>query len=256
MLLAIDIGNSSINIGCFSGEGLVVQKISTHPLKAAAEYRLILNDFLSQNHIEKKLFSCIISSVVQGHTMALAEALEGLSDEASPDVLIVSHEMNSGLKYKINRPWELGADRIAGAVGAWEIYNAPVAVVDCGTATTITVVDGDSNIIGGSIMPGIGLMNDTLGKGTSKLNSIALGPPESALGKDTEGCIRSGLFYGTAGAVERVLSEIEGETGCRFNVVITGGHGAMLSGFVVRPHELNPHLTLEGLKILYEKNRH
>jgi type III pantothenate kinase len=151
---------------------------------------------------------------------------------------------------------ELGADRIAGAVGACALYNPPVAVVDCGTATTITVVDRDANIIGGSIMPGLGLMNDMLEKGTSKLNSIVLGPPVTALGKDTEGCIRSGLFYGTGGAVERVLSEIEREAGCRFKLVITGGYGPMLAGFIMRPHELNPNLNLEGLKILYEKNRH
>ena len=256
MLIAVDIGNSSINIGYFTGSDLLVQKIATHPLMEDTEYSLILNDFLSQNHIEKNGFSCIISSVVSSHTNVLEAALQRLQVQGEPDVLIVSHEMETGLKYGIDRPFEMGTDRIADSVGACAMYKKPVAVIDCGTATTITVVDREGNIIGGSIMPGLGLMNCMLEKGTSKLGRVVLVPPESALGKDTEGCILSGLFYGTAGAVERILSEIERDTECISTVVMTGGFGEMLSGFIVRPHEINPLLTLEGLKILYAKNRH
>jgi type III pantothenate kinase len=255
MLIAVDIGNSTINIGYFTGSGLMVQKIATHPLKDATEYQLILNDFLLKNHIEKNHFSCIISSVVSSHTKVLVNTLEGLPDQVKSDVLIVSHYMNSDVRYKIDKPEELGADRIAGATGAFSMYHAPVAVVDCGTATTITVVDRDANIIGGAIMPGIGLMNDILEKGTSRLGRIVLDAPVSPLGKDTAGCISSGLFYGTAGAVERILEEIERKVEFRFKVVITGGYGSVEAGFITRPHEINYNLTLEGLKILHEKNR-
>jgi len=254
MLIAIDIGNSSINIGYFTDKGLLTQKTATHPLRDVQEYRLILNDFLAQNNIEKKHISCIISSVVAGHTAVIEAALSGLA--GNPDVLIVGHNMDTGLRYKISNPEKLGADRIAGVAGACGFYKPPVAVVDCGTATTITAVDPDFNIIGGAIMPGLGLMNDALGKGTSGLQKIELMQPGPALGKDTEGCIRSGLFYGSAGAVERILSEIEGETGYGFTVVVTGGYGPLLAEFIKRAHEINPHLILEGLKILYDKNRH
>lgn len=255
MLIAVDIGNSSINIGYFSEKGLIVQKFDTKPLKKAREYSLILSDFLLQNHIEKKDFNGIISSVVISHTSVFRNALELLLDEQVIDILIVDHKMNTGLGFKIRKPEELGADRIANAIGAWEMYKTHVAVVDFGTATTITVVDKDANYIGGSIMPGIGLMNDMLGKRTSKLKSITLKPQESVLGKDTSGCISSGLYYGTAGAVERILEEIEKETDCRFRVVVTGGYCSTVEKFIRRPHNINPDLTLQGLKILYEKNR-
>lgn len=256
MLIAVDIGNSLISIGFFTKTGLIVQKIDTYPLKNANEYKLILSDFLSENHIEKNCFSVIISSVVISHTAVFRDMFKKLFDkEEDVEVLMVSHRINTGLRFKINTPEELGTDRIANTVGACEIYKAPVAVVDFGTATTITAVDQDANYIGGAIIPGLGLMNNMLDKGTSKLKKIVIEQPSSALGTDTSGCIRSGLFYGTAGAVERVLEEIEGETNCRFMVVITGGYGLIMSRFIKRPHEINPDLTLEGLRILYEKNR-
>ncbi|MEW6109648.1 MAG: type III pantothenate kinase [Nitrospirota bacterium] len=255
MLIAIDIGNSSINIGYFMESGLIVQKIKTIPLKKVNEYSLILSDFFLQNHLEKRAFDVIISSVVQSHTSVFKNVFEKLLNNKDKDILIVSHRMNTGLKFKINSPEELGTDRIANAVGAYESYKNDVAVVDFGTATTITVVDKDANYIGGSIMPGIGLMNDMLDKGTSKLKKAVLTPPLSALGADTSGCICSGLYYGTAGAVERILDEIEAETCCRFKVVVTGGYGAIMGKFIKRPHSLNANLTLEGLRILYEKNR-
>lgn len=256
MLIAVDIGNSSINIGYFADAGLIVQKIPTHPLLNAADYRDLLDDFIAERHIEKKHLSGIISSVVTSHTQVVAEAVRGLSDPDETEVLIVSHRLDSGLKFKVREPEELGTDRLAGAAGACSLYAAPVAVVDFGTATSITVVDGGANCLGGAIMPGLGLMNSSLADGTSRLLRAALEAPEAALGKDTPGCIRSGIFYGSAGAVERVLSEIEKETACSFKVIITGGYGRMMETFVRRPHENNPHLVLEGLRILYEKNRH
>jgi type III pantothenate kinase len=255
MLIAVDIGNSSINIGYFINGLLLFQKIETHPLRHATEYAAMLQNFLLQNHVEKRRLSGIISSVVLSHTAVFRDALNGLSDAGKIDLLTVDYRMNSGLTLAINNPEEMGTDRIAGAVGACGLYKPPVAIIDCGTATTLTVVDQDARCIGGAIMPGLGLMNETLDKGTYALRRIAVEAPVSALGKDTSGCIRSGLFYGTAGAVERILSEIEEETQCEFKVVITGGYGHLIANFIKRPCEVNPRLTLEGLRILYEKNR-
>ena len=104
-------------------------------------------------------------------------------------------------------------------------------------------------------MPGIGLMNETLGMKTSKLREVVLTPPDAALGKDTAGCIRSGLFIGTAGAVERIVAGIEDETGTSYEMILTGGHCVLVDTFIRRPHIVRPDLTLEGLKVLYEKNR-
>jgi len=104
-------------------------------------------------------------------------------------------------------------------------------------------------------MPGIGLMNEALGMKTSKLRKVAMTPPDAALGKDTSACIRSGLFIGTAGAVERIVAKIEDETGASYEMVLTGGHCVLLDPFIRRRHVVRPDLTLEGLKVLYEKNR-
>jgi type III pantothenate kinase len=254
-LIAVDIGNSSINIGYFINEGIFVQKFDTKPIKSEPEYASIIGKFLSENHIEKNGFNVIISSVVEGHTSVLKNALKEILGKEDVGILIVNHKINTGFNIKVKNPGELGADRIANAAGALELYNLPVAVLDFGTASTITAIDGNANLIGGAILPGPFLMNSVLESGTSKLKKVPLSPPASALGRDTEGCVSSGIFYGTAGAVERIIEEIENETGCRFNVVITGGFGHIMDKFIRRPHIFNSNLTLEGLKSLYVKNK-
>ena len=255
MLITIDIGNSTINIGYFLDSGLLVQKITTHPLRSADEYSRLMLDFFEQNHIEKTFFSCIISSVVTSHTLVLRDAVEKLPGRKENEVLVLSHQMDTGLNLKVKAPKELGTDRLADAAGAYAIYREPVAVIDFGTATTITIVGKNAEFLGGSIMPGIGLMNDVLADRTSKLTKVQLEQPVPALGTDTAGCIRSGLLIGTAGAVERILDEIEKEAGYMFRVVITGGYAHFVDQLIRRPHDVNIFLTHEGVREIYGKNR-
>lgn len=252
MLIAVDIGNSSINIGFFTKIGLIVQKIETQPLRSTSEYLALINGFKKEKNIDKIPEGIIISSVVPALTGVLSETLKEFK---SGEPLLVSCKIKTGLKFNIPNPEELGSDRIANAVAAYDLYKCPVAVVDFGTATTISVVGKDANYIGGAIMPGIGLMNESLAKGTSKLFEVMLSPPGSALGIDTAGCIQSGLFYGTAGATERLLREIEKEIGLRLRVVLTGGYRGMISKFLRRKFDLRPHLTLEGLRTIYMRNK-
>jgi type III pantothenate kinase len=251
MLIAIDIGNSLINIGYFSDSGLIVQKINTLPLLSSDGYLALLNRFIKEKNIDKTPEGIIISSVVPGHTGSLKKTLASL---VSIEPLIVSCKINTGLKFNIPHPEKLGSDRIANAVAAYELHNCPVAALDFGTAITISVVGKDATYIGGTITPGIRLMNESLAEGTSTLSEIILKLPESALGTDTIGCIQSGLFYGSAGAVERLLLEIEKEVGLKLKVVLTGGFGSMISKLLRREHDLRPNLTIEGLKIIYMKN--
>ncbi len=252
MLIALDIGNSFINIGFFTEKGLFVRKIETYPIKPYERYTSLLRDFLAEISIEKNTHEVIISSVVTGHTEVLADACRDLMPE---DLLIVGPEVKTGLVFDISKPEELGSDRIANSVASYELYKETVAVVDFGTATTISVIGKDAHFIGGAILPGVGLMNESLAKGTSKLSEVVLRPPKSALGTDTSGCIQSGLFYGTAGAVESLLEEIEKEVGFGLKVVVTGGFSYIISKFLKRRHDLRPNLTLEGLKIIYMRNR-
>jgi type III pantothenate kinase len=256
MLITIDIGNSSINIGYFLDPELLVQKITTNPLRSADEYSRLILDFLAQNHIEKTFFSCIISSVVTTHTTVLKDAVAKLSGNKDNDILVLRHQMDTGLNLKVKAPETLGTDRLANAAGAYALYHGPVAVIDFGTATTITLVGINGDLIGGAIMPGLGLMGDMLAQRTSKLPEVSIEQPGSALGTDTAGCIQSGLFFGTAGAVERILEEIEKETGYKFRLVITGGYSQLIDPFVKRAHEINLFLTHEGLKKIYAANSH
>jgi type III pantothenate kinase len=252
MLIALDIGNSLINIGFFHDKGLFVRKIKTHPLKPYEIYASLLRDFLTEISIEKNTLEVIISSVVSGHTNVLTEACKDLMLET---LLILSPEIKTGLVFDIPKSEELGSDRIANSVASYELYKGPVAAVDFGTATTVSIVGKDAHFIGGVILPGVGLMNESLAKGTSKLSEVVLRPPEAALGTDTSGSIQSGLFYGTAGAVERLLEEIEKEVGIRLKVVVTGGFSHIISKFLKREYDLRQNLTLEGLKIIYMRNR-
>ncbi len=254
MLIALDVGNSSINIGIFGGDGLIWEKIPTHPLGTEREYASKMGTLLRENRIEKGDISCIISSVVLTHTPVLVTAVRMLTGHG--EVLQASHLMRMGITLRVRVPEEMGTDRIACAAGAFALYKSPVAVTDFGTATTITVVDRDGNCRGGAILPGLGLMNRSLETGTSKLEAVDLNPAVTALGDDTVSNIRSGLYFGTAGAVERILSEIEKETGCCFTRVITGGGADQMEPFMNRSVIRRPHLVLEGLQILYEYNRH
>ncbi|MBI5633697.1 MAG: type III pantothenate kinase [Nitrospirae bacterium] len=254
MLIATDIGNSSITIGYFLDSGLVVQRIPTHPLQGAVEYRLLLLSYMKEKNIAKSVCNGIISSVVPGLTEVFREVLKELSGKGTAEILVVDSAM-SGIGFRIPEPEELGTDRIVNAVAAFSLFKRPVAVIDFGSATTITVTDRQGYYIGGSISPGIGLMNESLGARTSQLKMVDLKEPGSALGRDTTGCILTGLVIGTAGAVERIIEEMETETGLIFGTILTGGHSSLISRFIRRSYMLRPDLTLEGLKIVYEKNR-
>lgn len=254
MLITTDIGNSSIAIGYFLDTGLIVQRIPTHPLQGVDEYRLLLLSFMEEKSIAISACDGIISSVVPDLTDVFGEVLEGLAGKGKADILVVNSNM-SGIGFRIPSPEELGTDRIANAAAAFSLFKGPVAVVDFGSATTVTVVDGQGFYIGGSIMPGIGLMNESLGSKTSKLKEVELKEPEAALGPDTTACILSGLVIGTAGAVERIIAEIEAETGLRFSTLLTGGYSSLVAGFIRRPYMLRPNLIFEGLKFFHEKNR-
>ena len=228
-----------------------MRAFATHPLLSLARYSALIQDFLREKNIDKIPEGIIISSVVPGHAEALRKTLKRLF---SVEPLIVDHTSKTGIRLDIPKPEELGSDRIVNAVAAEELYKCPVAVIDCGTATTISVVGKDANYIGGAILPGIRLMNESLAQGTSRLSEVQISPPLAALGVDTSACIRSGLFYGTAGAVERILSDIEGETGLRLKIVMTGGNSRYISKFMHRKHKVVPHLSLEGLRIIFTRN--
>ncbi|MEK7332952.1 MAG: type III pantothenate kinase [Nitrospirota bacterium] len=250
-LIAIDIGNSSISIGFFTEAGLVIQKMDTRPLKSSSGYAALINGFIKEKNIDKTYEGVIISSVVPGHTEALEAACKTLCRK---EPLILTHKLNTGIDFQINEPEKLGTDRIAASAGACNLFGAPVAVIDFGTATTINFIGSGNVYKGGAIMPGLGLMEKALFKEASQLPDIELSRPLTPLGKDTTGNILSGIIYGTAGAVDRIIAEVEGMAGERFKVVITGGYAELVAPFLKRVEYIEPFLVLKGLKYIYERN--
>lgn len=250
-LIAIDIGNSSISIGFFTEAGLVVQKMDTRPLKSSSGYAALINGFIKEKSIDKTCEGVIISSVVPGHTEALEAASKTLCRK---EPFILTHKLNTGIDFQINETEKLGTDRIAASAGACNLFGAPVAVTDFGTATTINFIGSGNIYNGGAIMPGIGLMEKALFKETAQLPDIELSMPLTPLGKDTMGNMLSGIIYGTAGAVDRIISEVEGMAGERFKMVITGGYSEIVAPFLKRGDYIEPFLVLKGLKYIYERN--
>jgi type III pantothenate kinase len=259
MLVAIDIGNSSISTGIFSGDRLLGRlEIPTHPKGDTGHYSGEIGKLLSGKKGEKSLEGVIISSVVPGLTEILACSAKEISGR---EPLIVTNSMQTGLTFDVERPDEIGSDRIADAVAAMEALGSTVAVVDFGTATTITAVK-ERRFIGGAILAGLRLMGEALHRGTAKLPSVDIAlsaeapeQPVKVLGKSTKASMISGMIYGTAGAVERILRDIESEEDCRFRVALTGGHSGMMARFIEGECYLEPNLTLRGLRLIYERNR-
>jgi type III pantothenate kinase len=168
--------------------------------------------------------------------------------------LVVGRSLNNGLTFAVKHPEQVGADRITCAVAAVALLGCPVAVVDLGTATTVSVVGKRNEFLGGAILPGLTLMRDALSRGTAQLPDIALRRPRAIVGGDTVSAILSGIMYGTAGAIERLVAGMEKAHRFRVHLVLTGGHARFLSPLLARPHVTRPMLAFEGLRLIYLRN--
>jgi type III pantothenate kinase len=254
-LVAIDIGNSSIGVGLFRLAGnpksLTVKKISSSDMKSSATLadlveRFIAKCFKTRKYDARKI-GVAISSVVPDLTYLTVEAVASFCQ----DPLIITYKTATGLTLEVSHPERLGADRIVNAFAAYKHVGKPVAVVDAGTATTITVVGRHFNLIGGTIMPGIDVMRRSLASDTAKLPFVSLSKPFKILGRSTDTAIASGIVNGTAGAIERIVRGIEIETRMRLSLVLTGGRAGLISPLLKKKHIVIPDLIFEGLRLLY-----
>ena len=256
MLLVIDVGNTSITWGVFKGGELVNDfRTSTVKTRTSDEYGLIfINTLLHANIDPQDIEDVIISSVVPNLMHTLPSMIIKYFNK-SP--MVVSTDLDLGLNIKYDNPKQVGADRIVNAVGAIELYGEQSIIVDIGTAMTFCVVDKEKNYLGGLIMPGIGISAEALFMMTSKLPKIEIIAPEKVIQSDTVGAMQAGLYYGYTemidGIVTKLLKELnwkEEET----NIISTGGFSTMLTKDSKYNFIINKFLTLEGLKIIYEKN--
>ena len=253
MVLAVDIGNSNVVIGCFEGEDIrLLERMSTNRNSTALEYAVLIKTVLELNGLDKVTFEGgIISSVVPAVTNMVKAAIEKLTGKPP---LVVGPGLKTGLKILIDNPAQLGSDRVADAVAAVSEYPCPLITIDMGTATTISVIDKNQNFIGGVIMPGLRISAESLSSRTSQLPQISLDPPKKAIGRNTIDCMRSGIVLGCAATIDGIIEKIEQELGYPCTVVSTGGHANIVIPYCKRQIIVDEKLLLKGLMILYRKN--
>lgn len=253
MILAVDIGNTNIVIGCIEQEKIYfVERVSTNISKTELEYVVEFKTLLDLYRIEmKEIKGCIIASVVPPLNNVVKTALEKLL-HISP--LLVGPGVKTGLNILMDNPGQLGADLVVNAVAGLQYYGAPIIMIDMGTATTISVVDEKKNYIGGMILPGVKVSLESLVNRTAQLPKISLEAPKKVIGRNTIDCMKSGIVMGQASCIDGMVERIWEELGYQTQVVATGG----LAGSII-PHckiEVihDDELTLKGLDIIYRKN--
>ncbi len=268
VLLVVDIGNTNISLGIFDldddrdqdrdrkvNDGALSQhwRISTHSEQTSDELSITLRALFEQEGREVgEVTNIIISSVVPPSVPIWERACTKLFAR-SPQ--IVGPGMKTGMPLRYENPREVGADRIVNAVAAYEMFGGPIIAVDFGTATTFDCVSEAGEYLGGVICPGIHISMEALFERASKLHRVEIARPKSVIGKTTTGALQSGLLYGNAGMIDAMVARIREELGAKARVIATGGLARRIANESEVVEKVVPFLTLEGLRILYEKNR-
>lgn len=254
MILAIDVGNTNIVLGCIDeGKILNIVRIQTNDKCSAVEYAIKLKDILDLYSIDYRGFEgAIISSVVPPLTQALQEAVKLLT---GVDALIVGPGMKTGMNVRIDDPGTLAGDLVIGSVAAMNCYGTPCIVLDMGTATTMVVIDDKGCYLGGAILAGVKLSLSALAAGTSLLPDISISAPRKCIATNTVDSMRSGAVYGTAAMIDGMVERMEAELGKRCTIVATGGLAPFITPICKREIICDNDLLLKGLWILYQKNK-
>ncbi|MDE2779512.1 MAG: type III pantothenate kinase [Chloroflexota bacterium] len=254
MLLTIDIGNTVVTIGVFDGDRLTATfRLSTNSRRLSDEYGLQLANLLNLRGIDpSSIDSACICSGVPPLTVVFTDLCQSFF---GIEPLTVSAGVRTGLPILYDSPRDVGADRIADAVAAIELYSPPLIVVDLGTATVFDVVNRQGEYLGGAISPGISLAADALFFNASQLRRVELVAPKSVVGRNTVNAVQSGLVYGYASLVTGMVEQIKGEIGRDAHVIGTGGLVHVVAGQTSVFHDINQDLTLIGLRLIYEMNR-
>lgn len=256
MILAINVGNTHIVFGLVDGKRILkpVMDIKTDRNRTAFEYASEIKQILSLGCFDTAdIEGAIISSVVPPMTHIIKSAVKRLT---GLDALIVGAGVKSGIHILTDDPGSVASDLVATAVGAKEEYSLPCVIVDMGTAATLTVVDENGRFIGGSFMPGINLSLSALSEEASLLPRIELLPPKKAIASSTVECMRSGVIYGYAGAIDGIIDKFSEELGREpASIVTTGGIAELVCGFTKRKTVNDSDLLLKGLGLIYSKNK-
>lgn len=254
MLLAIDIGNTNIKLGVYDGTQLVTQwRVTTERHKLADEYAVLVHNlFAMQGLTTSQVRGCSISCVVPPLTMQFRYLCRHY---LNLEPVMIGPGIQTGLRYQIDSPHELGSDRVANSLAAYRRFGGPVIAIAFGTATALDVVTADGDYSGGAIAPGIGISADALFRAAARLFHVELMRPPRVIGKNTVDQIQAGLIMGYAGLVEGLVARTQQELGGPCPVVATGGWADVIAHETSSITVVDPHLTLEGLRLIYEMNR-
>jgi len=252
MLLVVDVGNTNTVLGIYQGKTLAHHWRLTSGSRTSDELGLALLNLLAAAGLAREEISgAIVSSVVPPMDLPLKEAM-GLY--LGREALFVSSALDLGMEIRYKAPHEVGADRLVNAVAGVEVYGAPLILVDFGTAITLDVVSPDRAYLGGTISPGMTLSMEALFGKTSKLPKVALEAPGSVIGRTTMESIQAGIMFGTAGMIDSLVRRIWREMGQKTKVVATGGQAQSVAPHSETIDAVDPWLTLEGLRLIHERN--
>lgn len=255
MLLTIDIGNTTITVGVFSGESIHgTWRLSTDVHRTADEYAIqLLALFEHENILLSNIDDAIISSVVPPLTAPIQALCQRY---LQCDPVMIEPGIRTGVRVATDNPREVGADRVVNAAAAHRNFGGPLMVIDFGTATTIDVVSEDGDYIGGAIAPGIEVAMEALYARAAKLPRIELQFPPSAIGKNTIHAMQSGLLFGYVGLIEGIVLRIKEELGTSdAKVIATGGLSSTIASAATFIDHVDPDLTLQGMRLIYDLNR-
>lgn len=253
MILAIDIGNSNIVLGCLEGEQILFEaRLATNRTLTADQYCVELKGILELYRVDlAQVEGSIISSVVPPVTGAIRKAVRTLTGRQP---LLVGPGLKTGLNIRIDNPAQAGSDLIVAAVAAIEEYGAPLIIIDLGTATTISAIDQSGSFVGGTISPGVMLSLNALSERAAQLPGIDLDRPKRVIGKNTVDSMRSGVLLGTASMLDGMVARMENELGTPAKVVATGGIAQYVAPLCQREMILDDTLLLKGLRLIYRRN--
>ena len=258
MILLVDVGNTNIVLGVLKDEKCIASwRLSTDAQKTSDEYAIQITQLFNQNDLDKKLVKgIIISSVVPDIMHSLENAIRKCF---SIDPIIVGPGVKTGINIKYDNPKEVGADRIVNAVAVHELYNRPSVIIDFGTATTFCALMKNGDYLGGCIVPGVKISSDALFERAAKLPRVELEMPKNIICKNTVNSMQAGILYGYVGQVEYIVNKMKEEMKVKTKeepyVIATGGLANLINSYTDVIDEVNSDLTLEGLKLIYYKNK-
>ncbi len=253
MLLVVDVGNTNITLGVFDKKNIIATfRLTTKQPRTSDEYGMVISELLQYKGVERTAITGVaVASVVPNVMHSLTSAIIKYLN-LTP--IIVGPGTKTGMRILRENAREIGADRIVDAVAAYELYGGPVIVIDYGTATTYDLVLEDGSFAAGVTAPGIRISAQALWNEAARLPEIEIKRPETILGKDTITSMQAGLFFGQVGQTEYIINQMKAESGLsNIRVVATGGLGSIIAAETDSIEYYNPELTLQGLRIIYEK---